>query len=192
MLLQGIGMRIITGSAKGTQLKAPRGLATRPTADRVKESVFNILGDIVIDAHVLDIFAGTGNLGLEALSRGATTAVFIDNSTESIDIIKANAERTKLTAHTEIYKNDVIRALDKFVQNGRSFDLIFCDPPYNQGLVQIVLDRIENHSLLKPKGILVIEHSKHETITDDWNNLQLRRVERYGETLVSFLLYNTN
>lgn len=185
-------MRIITGSAKGTQLKAPRGLATRPTADRVKESVFNILGDIVIDAHVLDIFAGTGNLGLEALSRGATAAVFIDNSTESIDIIKANAERTKLTARTEIYKNDVTRALDKFVQNDRSFDLIFCDPPYNQGLIQIVLDRIENHSLLKPKGILVIEHSKHEKITDDWNNLQLRRVERYGETLVSFLLHNTN
>ena len=192
MLLQGIVMRIITGSAKGIQLQAPRGLATRPTTDRVKESVFNILADIVVDAHVLDIFAGTGNLGLEALSRGATTAAFIDNSTESIDIIKANAERTKLIAHTEIYKNDVIRALDKFVQNGRSFDLIFCDPPYNQGLVQIVLDRIENHSLLKPKGILVIEHSKHEIVTDDWNNLQLRRVERYGETLVSFLLYNTN
>lgn len=191
-MITGDCMRIITGSAKGTQLKAPRGLATRPTADRVKESVFNILGDIVIDAHVLDIFAGTGNLGLEALSRGATAAVFIDNSTESIDIIKANAERTKLTARTEIYKNDVTRALDKFVQNGRSFDLIFCDPPYNQGLIQIVLDRIENHSLLKPKGILVIEHSKHEKITDDWNNLQLRRVERYGETLVSFLLHNTN
>lgn len=191
-MITGDCMRIITGSAKGTQLKAPRGLATRPTADRVKESVFNILGDIVIDAHVLDIFAGTGNLGLEALSRGATAAVFIDNSTESIDIIKANAERTKLTARTEIYKNDVTRALDKFVQNDRSFDLIFCDPPYNQGLIQIVLDRIENHSLLKPKGILVIEHSKHEKITDDWNNLQLRRVERYGETLVSFLLHNTN
>ena len=82
-------MRIITGSAKGTKLKAPSGLDTRLTADRVKESVFNILGDIVVDARVLDIFAGTGNLGLEALSRGAESAVFVDNSQESIAVINA-------------------------------------------------------------------------------------------------------
>ncbi|MDF2635353.1 MAG: methyltransferase [Pelosinus sp.] len=185
-------MRIITGSAKGIKLDAPRGLGTRPTTDRVKESVFNILGDIVIDAHVLDIFAGTGNLGLEALSRGAIEAVFIDNSIDSITIIKENARRTRLIEQTEIYKNDVIRALDRFVETSRSFDLIFCDPPYNKGLVEIVLKKIENTSLLKPQGILVIEHSKHEKITDQWSNLQLRRVEKYGETLISFLLYITN
>jgi 16S rRNA (guanine966-N2)-methyltransferase len=184
-------MRIITGSAKGTKLNAPRGLGTRPTADRVKESVFNILGDLVVDAQVLDIFAGTGNLGLEALSRGATAAVFIDNNIESINIIKGNAQRTKLNGHAEIYRNDVIRALDKFVETSRSFDLIFCDPPYNQGLIHIVLEKVAKHSILNPEGILVMEHSKHEKITDEWDKLQLRRVERYGETLISFLLYNT-
>jgi 16S rRNA (guanine(966)-N(2))-methyltransferase RsmD len=192
MYYRGFEMRIITGSAKGIKLDAPRGLGTRPTTDRVKESVFNILGDIVIDAHVLDIFAGTGNLGLEALSRGAIEAVFIDNSIDSITIIKENARRTRLIEQTEIYKNDVIRALDRFVETSRSFDLIFCDPPYNKGLVEIVLKKIENTSLLKPQGILVIEHSKHEKITDQWSNLQLRRVEKYGETLISFLLYITN
>lgn len=191
MCHRGFEMRIITGSAKGIRLNAPRGLETRPTTDRVKESVFNILGDIVVDAQVLDIFAGTGNLGLEALSRGATAAVFIDSSIESIKIIKDNAQRTKLIEQTEIYRNDVIRALDRFVETSRSFDLIFCDPPYNKGLVEIVLEKIENNSILKPKGILVIEHSKHEKITDQWSNLQLRRVEQYGETLISFLLYNT-
>jgi 16S rRNA (guanine966-N2)-methyltransferase len=184
-------MRIITGRAKGIRLNAPRGLGTRPTSDRVKESVFNILGDIVTNAQVLDIFAGTGNLGLEALSRGAAAAVFIDNSIESITIIKENAWRTKLIEQAEIYKNDAIRALDRFVETSRSFDLIFCDPPYNKGLVEIVLNKIENNLILKPQGILVMEHSKHEKLTDHWNNLQVRRVEQYGETLISFLLYNT-
>lgn len=182
-------MRIITGSAKGVKLNAPRGLGTRPTTDRVKESVFNILGDIVVDAKVLDIFAGTGNLGLEALSRGAAAAVFIDNSIESINSIKANAQHTKLNEHAEIYKNDVIRALDRFVETSRSFDLIFCDPPYNQGLIHLVLEKIARSSILNPGGILVMEHSKHEKIADEYNTLQLRRVERYGETLISFLLY---
>lgn len=191
MCHRGFEMRIITGSAKGIRLNAPRGLETRPTTDRVKESVFNILGDIVVDAQVLDIFAGTGNLGLEALSRGATAAVFIDSSIESIKIIKENAKRTKLIEQTEVYRNDVIRALERFVETSRSFDLIFCDPPYNKGLVEIVLEKIENNSILNPQGILVIEHSKHEKITDQWSNLQLRRVEQYGETLISFLLYNT-
>jgi 16S rRNA (guanine966-N2)-methyltransferase len=184
-------MRIITGSAKGTKLKAPRGLDTRPTADRVKESVFNILGDIVIAAQVLDIFAGTGNLGLEALSRGAKTAVFIDNNTESIDIIKENASHTKLGEHSQVYKSDVLKALDRLEQNNQSFDLIFCDPPYNKGLIHAVLQKINNHSILKTNGVLVMEHSKHEKIADEWETLQLKRVERYGETLISFLLYNT-
>jgi 16S rRNA (guanine(966)-N(2))-methyltransferase RsmD len=185
-------MRIITGSAKGIRLSAPRGLGTRPTADRVKEAVFNILGDIVVDAQVLDIFAGTGNLGLEALSRGASAAVFIDSSIDSITSIKENAQRTKLIGQAKILKNDVIRALDRFAGTGRSFDLIFCDPPYNKGFVQKVLEKIETNAIVNPKGILVIEHSKHEEIKNQWDHLQLRRVEKYGETLISFLLYNTN
>lgn len=184
-------MRIITGSAKGIKLKAPQGLDTRPTADRVKESLFNILGDIVVDACVLDLFAGTGNLGLEALSRGAKTAVFVDHSNESIEIIKENAQHTKLVEHTEIYKNDVLRTLEQLFQTGRSFDLLFCDPPYRKGFVQAILEKIDNHPVMAPQGIVVIEHSKHEPIEDEWENLQLRRTERYGETLISFLLYKT-
>jgi len=184
-------MRIITGSAKGIKLKAPSGLDTRPTADRVKESVFNILRDIVIDARVLDIFAGTGNLGLEALSRGAKTAVFVDHSHDSIGMIKENAHHTKLLEHTEIYKNDVLRALDQLVQAGRSFDLLFCDPPYKQGFVQTVLEKLDNHPIMAQGGVVVIEHSRHEKIVDEWEHLQLRRTERYGATLVSFLLYKT-
>ncbi len=184
-------MRIITGSAKGTKLKAPAGLTTRPTADRVKESVFNILGDIVDDARVLDIFAGTGHLGLEALSRGAKSAVFVDHGQESIEIIKENAQRTKLIALTEINKSDVLRALDRFHQSEKVFDLLFCDPPYQKGLVQAVLEKLDKQAIMADRGIVVIEHSRHEGIADEWENLQLKRTERYGATLISFLLYKT-
>ena len=189
MIIGEVDMRIITGSAKGIKLKAPLGLDTRPTADRVKESVFNILGNIVVDACVLDVFAGTGNLGLEALSRGAKAAVFVDHSNESIAVIKENAHHTHLIEHTEIYKNDVLRALDQLAQNGRSFDLVFCDPPYKKGFVQAVLEKLDNDPIMAPGGVVVMEHSRDEQILDEWKHLQLKRTERYGATLISFLLY---
>lgn len=180
-------MRIITGSAKGTKLKAPRGNQTRPTADRVKESIFNILGRIVEDAKVLDLFGGTGNLGLETLSRGAESAVFIDKSPASINLIKENSIITKLGGRTEVIKTDSLKALDRFIQDGRQFDLIFCDPPYNNGLVQLVLRKIDNSQILTSNGMIIVEHSKHEPIHTDFAQLVLKRTEKYGETLVSFV-----
>jgi 16S rRNA (guanine(966)-N(2))-methyltransferase RsmD len=179
-------MRIITGSAKGTKLKSPNGMETRPTADRVKESLFNIMGNILVDADVLDLFAGTGNLGLEAVSRGASCAVFIDKSPNSIETIRVNALQTKLIDKTEIYKNDVFKGLTKLDQLQRTFDLIFCDPPYNKGFINRVLAQIDKSNLLKSEGILVIEHSQHEEMKQEWENLQMRRREKYGETLISF------
>ncbi len=178
-------MRIITGSAKGLQLKAPRGLNTRPTADKVKGSIFNILGTRVLDAAVLDLFAGTGNLGLEALSRGASKAVFIDNT--STVIIKENAAHTNLLGKCDICRADVIRTMNKLTQQGQSFDLIFCDPPYNQGYVGQVLGIIDRPALLHSTGIMVLEHSRHESIDYPWKNISIRRSERYGETMVSFI-----
>lgn len=182
-------MRIITGSAKGLLLKAPRGMNTRPTTDRVKESLFSILGDIVVDAKVLDIFAGTGNLGLEALSRGANHAVFVDQSRESIAVIQENALHTRLNDQSTIIKADVVRQLRQLSLTNHSFDLVFCDPPYNKGYVQQVLEILDSSSLLLPQAIVVIEHSQHETIAPTWNHLEVRRSERYGETLITFLLY---
>lgn len=178
-------MRIITGSAKGLQLKAPRGLNTRPTADKVKGSIFNILGTLVVDAIVLDLFAGTGNLGLEALSRGADTAIFVDNTSTSI--IKENATHTKLIDRCEIYRADVVRSLEKLILQGQRFDLIFCDPPYNQGYVGQVLSRIDGSNILKDGGVVILEHSRHELIDGHWKNISVIRSERYGETMVSFL-----
>ena len=118
-------MRIITGDARGARLKTPRGMNTRPTADRVKESVFNILGTRVADARVLDLFAGTGNLGLEALSRGATRCIFVDVRTAST--IRENALHTKQEHKTEILRADVYKTLSHCIKKGNEFELIFCE-----------------------------------------------------------------
>ncbi|MEN6413469.1 MAG: 16S rRNA (guanine(966)-N(2))-methyltransferase RsmD [Veillonellales bacterium] len=183
-------MRIITGSAKGTKLKTPRGLDTRPTADRVKESIFNILSEKIMDAVVLDLFSGTGNLALEALSRGASRAVLVDQSLTSIAVIKQNVLQTKCKARVEILKCEALKALQKMIQIGWKFDLIFCDPPYNKGLNDLVLQTLDRSQLLAPRGVIVIEHSQHELLVPGWNKLEIRRVEKYGETAVSFLQYN--
>ncbi len=189
-------MRIITGIAKGTRLKAPKGLDVRPTADRVKESIFNILvnldlpgaEDAVDGAQVLDLFAGTGNLGLEALSRGAEHTLFIDHSLLSLAVIKDNIYNAKLNAMAEVWRGDSVKALDKLSQLGRTFRLVFVDPPYNQGLVNTVLIKLDTTSIVEYGGLIVVEHSKHEPLATEWQHLKLIRTERYGETFVTFLM----
>lgn len=179
-------MRIITGTAKGFKLKTPRGLDVRPTGDRVKESVFSILTPHIRQAEILDLFAGTGNLGLEALSRGAKSAVFVDNASTSLSIVKENANHTGLAEWASYVKADVYKSLERFHMEGRQFDIIFCDPPYNKGHVNAVLTKLDEIPLLKPEGIFVLEHSRHESITKIGINIQLFRQEAYGETVVSF------
>ncbi|MDF2875597.1 MAG: rsmD [Sporomusa sp.] len=189
-------MRIITGIAKGTKLKTPKGLDVRPTADRVKESMFSILANLVlpagrhalIGAKVLDLFAGTGNLGLEALSRGAAHALFIDHSQISLAAIDQNISNARLGDLAKVQRADSIKALDRLAQSGQTFTLIFLDPPYNQGLVNTILLKLDGSSVLIEGGIIVVEHSKHESFNTQWQNLQLIRTERYGETIVTFFL----
>ena len=182
-------MRIITGLAKGIRLKAPKGMDTRPTADRVKESMFNILGGIVDDAKVLDLFGGTGNLGLEALSRGANKAIFIDQNQNSITAIKENINLTKMIKKAIVYKMDSLVALSRLARGHYKFNLVFCDPPYNKGLVEKSLLKLVENDILEDEAIIVVEHSKHEFIPNELLNYEVRRSEKYGETIVSFILY---
>ena len=173
-------MRIITGSAKGARLKTPKGQDTRPTADRIKESLFNILGQMVQARTVLDIFAGTGNLGLEALSRGAARAVLVDKATASL--MRENAAHTRLADRTEIMAGDACSVLTRLEAQGQRFSLIFCDPPYHRGLWEKVLKYLDESQVLSPEGILVVEHGADE---NDLPELQrLRRVlnKVYGHT----------
>ena len=179
-------MRIIAGSAKGIRLKTPKGMNTRPTADRVKESVFGILANRPIDAEVLDLFAGTGNLGLEALSRGAASALFIDKQAQSIKIMMENAILTDLAGLAIICREDVLQALRRLGNEGKSFDLIFCDPPYNLGLAPKVLQMLDTSHVLREEGVLVLEHSRHEKLPEGLKRIVAYRSEFYGETVVSF------
>ncbi len=179
-------MRIIAGTAKGIRLKTPKGMKTRPTADRVKESVFGILAARPLDAEVLDLFAGTGNLGLEALSRGASSAMLVDKNSQSIKIMMENAILTDLAGMAVICREDVLQALRRLDGEGKSFDLIFCDPPYNLGLAPKVLQALETGGVMRDGGVLILEHSRHEKLPDGLKRIVAYRSEFYGETVVSF------
>lgn len=173
-------MRIITGSARGARLKAPKGEGTRPTADRVKESLFNILGSKVLDRSVLDLFAGTGSLGLEALSRGAASALLVDRSTAAL--LRDNARHTHLEGRTEILTGDVLQVLSGLQARDAKFSLVFCDPPYRQGLWQKVLLFFDTSALLSVDGILVVEHGADESEMPVLKNLVRVMGRRYGHT----------
>ena len=175
-------MRIITGSARGCRLKTPKGAeVTRPTADRVKESLFNILGQMVAGRKVLDIFAGTGNLGLEALSRGAESAVFVDKATAKL--ITENLQLTRLQEKGIVRSGDVFAELSRQAAGKAEFSLIFCDPPYHRGLWQQALRQIDaSDGLMAENGILVVEHGAEENEIPELSRLQLVHNRRYGHT----------
>lgn len=175
-------MRIITGSARGAKLKAPKGQNTRPTADRIKESLFNILGTFVYDRQVLDMFSGTGNLALEALSRGAKRAVMVDMSPESISVIKFNAAHTKLTDRADIVRADIFSAVKKFHQNKIKFDIIFCDPPYHKDLCMKSLKILHEYPVLTKDGIIVMEHAVEDILPENYEEFSLLRRQKYGST----------
>ncbi len=171
-------MRIITGRAKGLNLKTLPGANTRPTSDRVKESVFSILNGLIDFSEVeavLDIFAGTGALGLESISRGANSAVFIDKATA--DLIAENIRRTKFE-NCKVLREDFSKALKKLPVQ---FDLIFSDPPYNKNLAQISTNLVAELNLLTENGLLVVEHGINENLIPH-ENLNCVRKITYGHT----------
>ncbi|MGQ9644968.1 MAG: 16S rRNA (guanine(966)-N(2))-methyltransferase RsmD [Thermodesulfobacteriota bacterium] len=180
-------MRIIGGTSKGKRLTPPKGQALRPTSDRVKESIFNILGEGVKGKVILDLFAGTGNLGIEALSRGAKRAIFVEKAREATRLIKNNLSQCGMATVSEIIPKDVIRAIGILRQRGETFDLILMDPPYERGLIQKTLWKLQSHRIYHDESILVIEHDRREPLprnSNGWNLIQQRKI---GDTLISFL-----
>jgi len=172
-------LRIIAGSARGTRLKAPVGMGTRPTADRIKESLFSILGQLLAGRRVLDLFAGTGALGLEALSRGAADAVLVDQATAPI--IRENARRAHFEAHVGVVSSEVFLALTRLCVR-EVFDLVFCDPPYHKGLSQRALLFFDTSPVLAYEGILVIEHGADEEMPEELKSLVRVDFRTYGKT----------
>ncbi|KAB3535220.1 16S rRNA (guanine(966)-N(2))-methyltransferase RsmD [Alkaliphilus pronyensis] len=179
-------MRIIAGMAKGHTLKPPKGIDIRPTSDRVKESIFNILQYNINDSIIIDLYAGTGNLGIEALSRGAQKCYFVDQDSNSIEIIKENLKKTKLSEGAEIIKSDSKAAINGFKTKNIMADLIFMDPPYDKGLIIPTLEAIGFNNVLNKEGIIIIEHDKNDSPPEAVSNLVKFRSKSFGNTCVSF------
>ena len=179
-------MRVIAGEAKGRRLVAPKGYDIRPTADRVKESIYNILGTAPQGALVLDLFAGSGNLGIEALSRGASKAYFIDSKRQAIELIRKNLEVTGLAERAEIIQSEAERIIPRLSEMGAAFDLIFLDPPYRISVSQVgaVIEKLAS-CCMNDGAMLVYEHdSKVNPL--EIVGLAFISTRSYGDTAVSF------
>lgn len=150
-------MRVIAGKARHLKLKTIEGIATRPTTDRIKETLFNILAFEVEDAFFLDLFAGSGGIGIEALSRGAREAVFVENNRRAADCIRDNLAHTHLDSQAGLMKNDVMSSLSILESEGRTFDIIFMDPPYGKGWEEKVIRYLGQSSLCHEDTLLVVE-----------------------------------
>lgn len=178
-------MRIISGEHKGRRLAGGKKTRVRPTSDKVKESIFNILREKVMGKRILDLFAGVGSLGIEALSRGAEWVTFVDTSLPSINILKKNLENLNLKSKSTILRMDGLRALDKLKQN---FQMIFADPPYLKGFVQGIIDSVAQSEVLEKNGILILEHHKKETFSFPEEKLVALKQKKFGDTVISFFL----
>jgi len=180
-------LRVIGGKLRGRKLSSLRGAAIRPTADRHREAIFNILVGRIQGAVVLDLFAGTGALGIEALSRGAKFAVFIDHHKDAISVIARNLKLCLFEDRSKIIKWDIAKNLNCICMTDQKFDLIFMDPPYKKNLVGAALLHLQHAQALAGGARIVVEHSPYETITPDFCAYEILDQRKYGKTLVSFL-----
>ena len=175
-------MRVITGSARGVRLKTPDGMQTRPTTDRVKEAVFSIIQFEVEGRRVLDLFAGTGQMGIEALSRGAEHAVFVDARRDALSLVRENLKRTKLSERAETVQADYLEYLASCRKN---FDLIFLDPPYAEVFLENSLQKISEIDILSAGGIIICERPSEKAHPGQFPGLSAGKDYRYGKTLIT-------
>ena len=175
-------MRVITGTARGIQLKTPDGMVTRPTADRVKEAMFSIIHFEVPGASVLDLFGGTGQLGIEALSRGARSAVFVDAGEPACRLIKENLKRTRLEGQGSVVRSDY---LDYLSRCRETFDIILLDPPYAEVFLENALKRITEIDILSQNGIIVTERPLGKDLPWDFPGYERSKDYKYGKTVLT-------
>jgi len=174
-------MRVIAGKAKGVTLKTPEGMLTRPTADRVKEALFSILQFDLPGMDVLDLFGGTGQLGIEALSRGAKSAVFVDHQENACRLIRENLKRTGLSG--EVVRSDYMTYLRRC---GRKFDLIILDPPYAEVFLENAINCITEIDILQSGGIIATERPLGKELPNEYDGFRRSRDYKYGKTLLTF------
>ena len=176
-------MRVISGTAKAMPLNSIEGLATRPTLDRVKEALFSSIQFQIPESVVLDLFAGSGALGIEALSRGARQAVFCDSSYKAIQMIKQNLERTKLTENAIVMQKDYLECLESLI---KKFDFIFLDPPYQTEYARKAIEKILLLDLLQEDGMIIVETDQKENILENLE-INIKTIKNYGRVKLIYL-----
>ncbi|MBS4207739.1 16S rRNA (guanine(966)-N(2))-methyltransferase RsmD [Bacillus sp. FJAT-50079] len=183
-------MRVISGACKGRTLKGVPGNQTRPTTDKVKETMFNVIGPYFSGGLGLDLFAGSGGLGIEALSRGLDKVIFVDRDMKAIQTIKANLQTCELVEQSEVFRNDAERALKAIIKRDMQFDYIFLDPPYFKQKLAILLQMIEEHHLLKAEGIIICEHTPDVELPDAVGKLVQGKKGEFGN--IGLTIFNWN
>ena len=186
-------MRVVSGSAKGRQLKSPKTAGTRPVMDRVKTALFDILAPRIAGVRFLDLFAGTGGIGIEALSRGAATATFVELSPEIVKLVRENLAITGLTAQAEVLRADAFKFAQSAASAGRRFDIIYVAPPQWEGLAAKAVALLDAHPLTEPGGLVIAQIHPRERA--DFETIELARLRltderRYGSTLLLFYAYD--
>ena len=181
-------MRVIAGTAKGIKLNTPEGMLTRPTTDRVKEALFSIIQFDIPTSSVLDLFGGTGQLGIEALSRGAKRAVFVDNREEACRLIRENLKKTGMEQDAQVIRADYLDYLNRCRE---TFDIVFLDPPYAEVFLENSLKRIIEIDILKPSGIIVTERPLGKELPERFSGFSRSKDYRYGKVLLTIFRKET-
>jgi 16S rRNA (guanine966-N2)-methyltransferase len=181
-----MAMRIISGQTKGRALRAPRGRGVRPTSSKVREALFSILSERIEGAFVLDLFAGSGALGIEALSRGAAGVVFVDQAAESLRALVANIDACGYGDRATVHRGNSLKFLKEPGTYAGSFDVVLADPPYHTGILRKLLPLLSRGDIMKPSGIMVIEHFHKTVLPERIGPLSSFRSERYGDTVLAF------
>ncbi|BAM47737.1 16S rRNA (guanine(966)-N(2))-methyltransferase RsmD [Amphibacillus xylanus] len=180
-------MRVISGKLKGRSIETINDHSTRPTSDKVKESLFNIIGPYFSSGKVLDLFAGSGGLGIEAISRGADHAIFVDQQRRVVQVIKKNLASLNITEQAEVYQNDAFRALKALGKRKVKFNYIFIDPPYNKNVYQLLMEEIVKQNIISNDTIIVCEHDQKLNLADQIALFKKTRTEKYGSSIaISF------
>jgi 16S rRNA (guanine966-N2)-methyltransferase len=181
-------LRVVSGVCKGRALKAVPGNTTRPTTDKVKEALFNMIGPYFEGGLGLDLFAGSGGLGLEALSRGLDRVIFVDRDAKAIQTIYENIEACKMEDKAEVYRNDAERAIKALIKREIRFDYIFLDPPYKKQQLLSLMQKISEHRLLNNEGYIVCEHSHDVELPDSVGEFTQYKHEKYG--IIAITIYS--
>lgn len=181
-------MRVISGKLKGRRLQPVPNMKTRPTSDKVKEAVFHLIGPYFEGGLALDLFAGSGNLGIEAISRGVDRAVFVDQQFKAIETIKFNIKQLGIEDQCEVYRNDAYRALKAASKRGIFFDYVFLDPPYKKFSYLELLNQLEKLNLLNENALIVCEHTNDEQLPHSLENYKIIKQDHYS-SLTSITIY---